>query len=100
MELTAVIKALENVAENYKIIIYSDSKYVINGVTNWIEKWKKNKWTGSNNKQIKNIDLWKRLDVLTDEKDIHWKWVKAHSGVSLNEEVDFLAKKEAKNFID
>ena len=98
MELIAVIKALENVAEDCMLVIYTDSKYVINGITNWIKKWKKNKWTGSNNKQIKNIDLWKRLDVLTTKKDIHWKWVKAHSGVSLNEEVDFLAKKEAEKF--
>ncbi len=92
MEIIAVIKALENV-KNTKINIdlYSDSKYVINGITNWIYNWKKNNWQGSNKKLIKNIKLWQELDILNQKFNINWHWVKGHSNNVGNNTADSLA---------
>ena len=94
MELTAVIEALEFCEEfqydTYEV--FSDSMYVINGITDWIKKWRKIDF-----KNIKNDDLWRRLDKAVDNKDITWKWIKAHNGDKYNEIVDSIAKQEAKN---
>ena len=98
MELFAVIKALENTYRFEKIRIFSDSKYVVDGATKWIIKWRKNNWHNSKKLQIKNFDLWSRIDALLINKNISWKWVKAHAGNPLNEEVDILAKNEAAKF--
>ena len=78
-----------------KIQIYTDSKYVKQGITEWITKWKINGWKTSKKEEVKNKDLWLELDNLTSKNSIEWVWVKAHSDNDLNNEVDLLARKEA-----
>ena len=95
MELTATIKALEYISTRDKIQIYTDSKYVKQGITEWITKWKINGWKTSKKEEVKNKDLWLELDNLTSKNSIEWVWVKAHSDNDLNNEVDLLARKEA-----
>ena len=95
MELTATIKALEYISTKDKIQIYTDSKYVKQGITEWITKWKINGWKNSKKEEVKNKDLWLELDKLTSKNSIEWVWVKAHSDNDLNNEVDLLAIKEA-----
>ncbi len=95
MELTAVIEALKIIPCESKLAVYTDSKYVINGIEIWIVNWKKSNWKGSNRKEIKNKDLWIQLDNLSQNLNINWKWVKGHSGDVNNEEVDQLARGEA-----
>ena len=95
MELTATIKALEYISTKDKIQIYTDSKYVKHGITEWITKSKINGWKTSKKEEVKNKDLWLELDNLTSNNSIEWVWVKAHSDNDLNNEVDLLAKKEA-----
>ena len=97
MELMAPIKALEEIEKNKKITIYTDSQYVKLGITEWIHKWVKNNWQTSKKEPVKNKELWFRLYKLTNSFQISWIWVKAHSGNTLNEEVDLLAKKAAES---
>lgn len=95
MEMKAAIYALQNVPIGSNIVLYSDSQYLIKGITNWIKKWKKNNWkTGKD--EVKNIDLWKRLDVLNSKNSISWKWVKGHNGNKYNEKADKLASRGMK----
>ena len=93
MELTAAIEALKKIKEPCNIIINTDSKYVLQGIEEWIHNWKKRGWKGSNKKPVKNVDLWKELDELRDEHNIKWKWVKGHSGDLGNETADMLANR-------
>ena len=93
MELTAAIMALKEIREPCKIILYTDSKYVLQGIEEWIHNWKKKGWRGANKKPVKNIELWKELDELRDEHNIKWIWVKGHSGDPGNETADMLANK-------
>ncbi len=95
MELTATINALKEVNSEDLIEIYTDSKYVKNGITDWIHNWIKNNWKTSNKEDVKNKDLWVQLHELSNNSKIKWNWVKAHAGNPLNEEVDLLAKKAA-----
>ena len=95
MELMATINALKEVNSNDLIEIYTDSKYVKNGITDWIHNWIKNNWKTSNKEDVKNKDLWVQLHELSNNSKIKWNWVKAHAGNPLNEEVDLLAKKAA-----
>ena len=95
MELTATIKALEYISTEDKIQIYTDSKYVKQGITEWITKWKINGWKTSKKEEVKNKDLWLELDNLTSKNSIEWVWVKAHSDNDFNNAVDLLARKEA-----
>ena len=97
MELMAPIKALQKIDKDEKIEIYTDSKYVKLGITEWIHKWKKNNWQTSKKEPVKNKDLWIQLYDLTISFEISWIWVKAHAGNTLNEEVDLLAKKAAES---
>ena len=99
MELTATIKALEYCAEQEgkqptlkQIKIYTDSTYVKEGITDWINKWEKNNWKTSDKKNVKNVDLWKKLKDLTKSKQIEWYWIKGHSGDPMNDLADKLAK--------
>ena len=92
MELIAVIEALESIPKDSSLQIFTDSKYLINGIELWIKQWKKNNWIGSNKKKIKNKDLWTKLDTLSSQFHITWNWVKGHSGNKYNEEVDRLAR--------
>ena len=95
MELMAPINALKKIPVGEKVQIYTDSKYVKTGITEWIESWKKNNWKTSSKKKVKNKDLWKELDRLSEKYQVKWLWVKGHSGDIVNEEVDQLAKKAA-----
>ena len=94
MELTAVIKALECLKGNkWPIEITTDSKYVLQGITEWIEGWKRRGWRSASKKPVLNVDLWQRLDELVKPFDINWHWVKGHSGHAENELADQLANR-------
>ena len=95
MELTAPIMALKKIPQGSKVQIFTDSKYVKSGITEWINNWKKNGWKTADKKKVKNKDLWIKLDNLSDAFDIEWIWVKAHSTNELNNEVDLLARSSA-----
>ena len=93
MELTAAIKALEYIPENSNVVLTTDSKYVMQGITKWIKNWKIRDWKTASKKPVLNKELWKRLDSLTNLHSIEWKWVKGHSGHRENEIADQLANK-------
>ena len=95
MELLAPIKALKKISKGSKVQIFTDSKYLKLGITEWIHNWKKNGWKTSNKKKVKNIELWTELDILSNEFEINWNWVKAHSTNKLNNEVDLIAREAA-----
>jgi len=95
MELLATINALKQIESNIQIKIYTDSQYVKFGITEWINTWIKNNWQTSKKEDVKNKDLWLKLYNLNNSLNIEWNWIKAHSGNTLNEEVDLLAKKAA-----
>ena len=97
MELLAPIKALNKIPRGSKIQIFTDSKYVKSGITEWIHNWKKNGWKTANKQSVKNKEFWIELDLLTEKFEIKWSWVKGHSTDKLNNEVDLLAK-EAANY--
>ena len=95
MELMAPINALKNINSKDPIEIFTDSKYVKNGITEWINTWVLNNWKTSKKENVKNKDLWTQLHKLNQSLNVKWNWVKAHAGDPLNEEVDMLAKKAA-----
>ena len=95
MELMAPINALKNINSKDPIEIFTDSKYVKNGITEWINTWVLNNWKTSKKENVKNKDLWLELHKLNQSLNVKWNWVKAHAGNALNEEVDMLAKKAA-----
>ena len=78
MELLAAIKGIEETPDNSEVLLYTDSKYVKDGITNWITKWKKNQWVTSSKKSVKNKDLWIILDELNSSRKVSWHWVKGH----------------------
>ncbi len=91
MELLAVIHALEALKRATPARIYTDSQYVRLGITEWVSNWKQRGWRTADRKDVKNRDLWERLDALAAQHDLEWHWVKGHSGVPGNERVDQLA---------
>jgi ribonuclease HI len=91
MEMMAVIKALEATDPETPVRLFTDSQYVKNGITVWINGWKKNGWKTAARKPVKNKDLWTELDALVDGREIDWRWVKGHSGHAGNERADALA---------
>ena len=95
MELMAPINALKNINSKDPIEIFTDSKYVKNGITEWVNTWVLNNWKTSKKDNVKNKDLWLELHKLNQSLNVKWNWVKAHAGNPLNEEVDMLAKKAA-----
>ena len=96
MELMATIKALENYDNKQKITIFTDSTYVKDGITKWIKNWKLNNWKTASKTNVKNRELWKKLDTLDKFHSVEWKWVKAHANNYYNNLVDELAKNKAK----
>ena len=80
MELTAVIKALEALTKPCQVQLHSDSKYVLQGITEWLPNWKKRGWKTANKGAVKNEDLWCKLDAVRERHQIEWLWVKGHSG--------------------
>lgn len=100
MELTAVIEALLALKKSCNVILYTDSRYVMDGVNQWLPNWKQNGWKTANKKTpVKNIDLWQNLDSLLEKHKIKWVWVKGHNGHPENERVDKLARDQAKSRI-
>ena len=98
MEMTAVINALRALKRPCNITLYTDSKYVMDGVNEWLPNWKKNNWKTANKKTaVKNIDLWQELDALLAQHEIRWVWVKGHNGNVDNERVDELARNAIKS---
>jgi ribonuclease HI len=91
MELTAAIRALEVLTRGCKILMHTDSQYVMKGITEWLPEWKRRGWRTAARKPVKNEDLWRRLDAATARHDIEWCWVKGHSGDPGNERADELA---------
>ena len=100
MELTAAIKLIEFLKNYEEILIHTDSNYVKNGITLWIENWKKNNWVTAAKKKVKNKNLWEKLDQLNSSKKIEWRWVKAHQIDKFNNEVDFLARRSAETLTE
>jgi len=97
MELCAAIEALDFLKDEKILKIHTDSSYLKNGISSWISSWEKNNWLTSNKKPVKNKDLWIKLAELTKNKNITWKWVKAHDENKFNNMVDELARKEAES---
>ena len=93
MELTAAIRALEALTERCRVEITTDSVYVKDGITKWLEGWRARGWRTAKNKPVKNQDLWMRLAELVEGHDVHWHWVKGHTGHPENERADALANK-------
>jgi ribonuclease HI len=93
MELMAAIKALETLNRPCEVVLTTDSQYVRQGITEWLAGWKRKGWKNSQNKPVKNADLWKRLDLAVQPHTIDWRWVKGHSGHPENELADQLANK-------
>ena len=95
MELLAPIKALKKIPKGRNVQIFTDSKYVKSGITEWIHNWKKNGWKTANKQPVKNKELWIDLDELSKNFQIEWTWVKGHSIDQLNNEVDAMAREIA-----
>ena len=95
MELLAPIEALKKIPKGSKIEIFTDSKYVKSGITEWIHNWKKNGWKTADKQPVKNKELWEELDLLANQFEVSWNWVKAHSTDKLNNEVDLIAREAA-----
>ena len=100
MELTAAIEGLEQLKRSMEVILTTDSQYVKDGITKWIEGWKKKGWITSQKKPVKNVDLWKRLDEAAATHRVEWKWVKGHSGHRENEMVDQAANVAIDDLMD
>lgn len=97
MELMAAIQALEILKKSSVVELHTDSVYLKEGINNWIKNWKKRGWKTTNKQPVKNEDLWRRLDIVTKDHKISWKWVKGHSGNYGNEKADKLANKGVKS---
>ena len=91
MEMMAVIQALESLKRPCSVMIYTDSVYVMKGITEWIEQWKKRGWKTAAKKPVKNVEFWQRLEQAIHSHEVKWTWVKGHSGVPENERADELA---------
>lgn len=93
MEMQAVIEALKALKSDCEVSLYTDSKYVMDGINKWLPGWKKRDWQTSNKKPVKNRDLWEILDIATQSYKIEWHWVKGHTGNPGNEKADSLANR-------
>ena len=93
MELSAAIEGLAVLKEPCNVELFTDSKYVMDGITQWIQNWKKNNWRTAAKKDVKNKELWQKLDKLIAQHQVQWRWVRGHSGDAGNEAADLLANK-------
>ena len=98
MELMAAIEALSALTKPCAVVLHTDSRYLLNGITSWINAWKRNGWRTSAKQPVKNADLWQALDTATARHHIEWHWVKGHSGELGNERADALATAAATVF--
>lgn len=92
MELMAAIRALEALTRPCRVKLHTDSRYLKDGITQWIRRWKQNGWRTADKKPVKNVDLWQRLDAALARHHVHWVWVKGHAGHDGNERADALAR--------
>jgi len=92
MEMMAVIRGAEAIKKGAVIDIYTDSKYVMQGMTEWVEGWKERGWKTASKQPVKNVDLWQLLEQALERHQVNWHWVKGHSGVAENERADELAR--------
>ena len=92
MELMAAISALEALSKPSEITIVTDSAYVKNGITEWMDGWKRKGWRTAGGPPVKNVDLWQRLDAARGRHSVIWKWIKGHAGHAENERADVLAR--------
>lgn len=92
MELTAVIRGLEALTRPSDVTIHTDSRYVMDGITQWLKRWKANGWKTADKKPVKNEELWRELDQMCTRHRIAWRWVRGHSGHPENERADALAR--------
>ena len=97
MEMTAAIKGLSALIEPCEVDLYTDSKYLIDGITKWLPGWQKRGWRTADKKPVKNEDLWRQLAELTGTHSVTWHWVRGHSGHAENERVDRLASDAAES---
>lgn len=93
MELMAVIEALSALKRRCRVTVHTDSEYVHKGITEWIRGWKARGWKTADRKPVKNVDLWQRLDAAVQSHEVHWRWVRGHSGDEGNERADQLANR-------
>lgn len=91
MELMAAIQALEALKRPCRVVLTTDSKYLMEGITRWLPRWKQRHWRTADNKPVKNQDLWQRLETALARHDVHWRWIKGHSGHVENDRVDRMA---------
>ena len=99
MELQAAVAALKKLTRPCKVSITTDSRYLMDGIQQWLPNWKQNGWKTSAKKPVKNDDLWRQLDKLVEDHNVTWKWVKGHSGHEENERVDQLANEAIDNML-
>jgi ribonuclease HI len=99
MELMAAIQALEALTAVCAVELHTDSQYLRNGITSWINRWKQNGWRTADRKAVKNAELWQRLDTATQRHKIDWRWVRGHAGDSMNERADELARRGMAPFL-
>jgi ribonuclease HI len=99
MEMTAIIHALKALKHPCIVDLYTDSKYVMQGVTEWLAGWKARGWKTASNAAVKNVDLWQELDSLLGSHEIRWHWVKGHNGDPGNELADALANKGVADYL-
>jgi ribonuclease HI len=92
MELMAAIAALEALKRPSRVRLHTDSRYLRDGITSWIVRWKRNGWKTADRKPVKNVDLWRRLDTLVESHTVEWHWVRGHAGHPENERADALAR--------
>ena len=100
MELMAAIEALNALKGPSTVNLHTDSRYVMHGITEWMDNWKRRGWKTAARKPVKNQDLWQALDEAITRHDIEWKWVKGHSGNDGNEEADALANRGIDELVD
>jgi ribonuclease HI len=92
MEMMAVIRGAQAIKNGSVVDIYTDSKYVMKGMMEWVEAWKKRGWKTASKQPVKNVDLWQLLEQALERHEVNWHWVKGHSGVPENERADELAR--------
>ena len=95
MELQAAISGLQALKRPMNVTITTDSKYVMNGITSWMDGWKRNGWKTASKKPVANQELWQELDAACQRHNVRWEWVKGHAGHTENERCDTLARSEA-----
>jgi ribonuclease HI len=99
MELMAAIQALETLKRPARVRVHTDSTYVKDGITKWLNSWKRRGWKTADKKPVKNVDLWQRLEAAALRHDVSWHWVRGHSGHPENERADALAREAIANVL-